>query len=313
MDCVLGYHLSPFTCGIARFNHALGRELGVPVLSLFAPEAAGYRHVLLSIKLSEFSAEDTDRLAAFLVARPATQRLDLFLHDVCDAPLERRLVEAADTVFAGNAQLARMLRARHPKVVEAWCPGALLQAREFAGAEISVFTFGMAHKVRAERYRRLKEVLERSGRSYGIYLSTALHEGSNVGDSFMTAFDEMSAIFGERVNFLGFLSDAAVLNQLRSCTFFASFFAEGVRANNTSVHTAMQFGTVVITNLDAWSPPEYRHGVNLIDIDRLQSLPLDEATMKEIGAGARQVAARYGWDALADLLRMPAPAVRPTS
>jgi hypothetical protein len=303
MDCVLGYHLTPFTCGIARFNHVLARELGIPVLSLFAAEASRYGHVLLSIKLSEFTDGDVGRLAGYVERRPAAQRLDLFLHDLADAPLERRLMAAATTVYVGNAKLAELVRPHHPNVVEAWCPGALLGAHPFAETEISIFSFGMAHKMRADRYRRLKEILEATGRSYAIYLSTALHEGTSFEGSFMAASEELDAIFGERVNFLGFLSDAAVLNYLRSCTFFTAFFPEGVRANNTSVQTAMQCGSVVITNVDAYSPPEYRHGVNILDIDRLETLPLDAPTLEDLGAAARQAAVRYGWGALTALLR----------
>jgi len=310
MDCVLGYHLTPFTCGIARFNDALGRELNIPVLSLFAPEASGFGHVLLSIKLSEFNSEDSERLAEFLAQRPAAQLLDLFLHDFSDTPIEQRLIDAADRVFVGNAQLAGILGPRHPAVVEAWCPGALLQAREFPEAEISVFSFGMAHKLRAGRYRRLKSILDQTGRTYGVYLSTALHEGTSFEGSFMAPFHEMTEIFGERVNFLGFLSDAAVFNYLRFCTFFTAFFPDGVRANNTSVHVAMQCGAVAITNLDAYSPAEFQHGVNMLDIDQLQSLPLDKTTLETIGAAARQFAARHSFDALAALLRAPAPTGR---
>ena len=29
MDCILGYHLNPLSCGIAKFNLALARQLGV--------------------------------------------------------------------------------------------------------------------------------------------------------------------------------------------------------------------------------------------------------------------------------------------
>ena len=43
MDCILGYHLNPLACGIAKFNLALGNQLGIPVLSLFDPSATTAR------------------------------------------------------------------------------------------------------------------------------------------------------------------------------------------------------------------------------------------------------------------------------
>ena len=34
IDCIAGYHLNPWTCGIAKFNMLLARHLGgVPVVS----------------------------------------------------------------------------------------------------------------------------------------------------------------------------------------------------------------------------------------------------------------------------------------
>ena len=55
MDCILGYHLNPLSCGIAKFNLALARQLGIQVMSLFDPSAGSARRPLLSIKLSEFT------------------------------------------------------------------------------------------------------------------------------------------------------------------------------------------------------------------------------------------------------------------
>lgn len=303
MDCILGYHLQPFTCGIARFNHALGEKLAIPVVSLFSEAADECRHALLSIKLSEFTDKDTGRLEAFIASRDATQTIDLFLHDYADTPTEQHLIALASRIYVGNAQMARILGPRHPRVIEAWCPGTLIDAHAFPQTEISVFSFGMAHKIRAERYYRLRELLEATGKSYGIYMSTALHEGTDFAGSFMTAFEEMTEIFGQRVNFLGFLSDAAVFNYLNSCTYFTAFFPQGVRANNTSVQTAMQCGSVVISNLDADSPPEYLHGVNILDIDKLDALPTDANDLGKLGEAARRAASIYGWDPLVELIR----------
>jgi len=303
MDSILGYHLNPLTCGIAKFNKALGERLAIPVVSLFSPEAARYRAPLLSMKLSEFAEPDVARLAGFLDALQPRQSLRLFLHAWAGTEVEARLLARADAVYCGNGELARELEPLHANVIEAWCPGALFDAEPFPESEISVYSFGMAHKVRADYYHKLKELLEATGKSYSLYISTALHEGTSFDDSFTEAFEEMRAIFGNRIYFLGFISDTAVFNTLRKSTFFAAFFATGVRANNTSVNTAMQCGAVVLTNLDEHSPESYVHLESLVDIRQCRDgLPIDPGLLAGIGARGRVVAREIGWDPLLELI-----------
>jgi len=299
MDCILGYHLNPLSCGIAKFNLALGRELGIPVLSLFDPSASSARRPLLSIKLSEFTYHHARELERYLDERPATQSLRLFLHAYDDTLLERRMVGEADIVYVGNAELAERLRQQRADVVEAWCPGVLFDAEPFEAAELSVFTFGMAHKVRGEYYRKLDALLKQTGKSYCLFLSTALHEGISIETAFDAAVKNIREGFTGPVYFLGFLSDAAVLHYLRTTTYFAAFFPTGVRANNTSVHSAMAAGAVVVTNLDKGSPRGYRHMKTLIDIDNCGALPTDERALREIGTHARDEASQFGWNRLA--------------
>ncbi len=130
---------------------------------------------------------------------------------------------------------------------------------------MTVFSFGMAHKIRTDLFERLRDLLDASGRSYAVYLSAANHETTKMSDAHLI-FDELHEIFPSTLWFLGNLSDVGVYNYLRSSTFFATFFLGGVRANNGSVAAAMEKGAVVITNLDEHSPPEFVHLDNLIDI-----------------------------------------------
>ena len=302
MDCILGYHLNPLSCGIAKFNLALGSELGVPVISLFDPSAASARRPLLSIKLSEFTYNHARELERFLDERPATQSLRLFLHAYDNTDLEQRAIAEADIVYVGNVELAERLRPIRPDVVEAWCPGVVFDAAPFEPTELTVFSFGMAHKVRGDSYRRLDELLSQTGKTYSLYLSTALHEGTSVETAFAGAVDSIRKHFSGPVNFLGFLSDAAVMHYLRSTNYFAAFFPSGVRANNTSVHTAMHAGAVVITNLDARSPREFVHLESIIDLASCAALPTDEPDLRRISDQARTVSAVYGWSNLAQRL-----------
>ena len=64
--------------------------------------------------------------------------------------------------------------------------------------ELSVFTFGMAHKVRGEYYRKLDELLKRTGKSYSLYLSTALHEGMSIETAFDAAVKNIRDAFSAR-------------------------------------------------------------------------------------------------------------------
>ena len=93
---------------------------------------------------------------------------------------------------------------------------------------------------------------------------------------------------------MGYLSDTAVFNHLVDCTFLAAFFEKGLRANNTTVNAAMEFGCAVITNLDEHSPKGLVHMKNVIDINRCDRLP-ERRRAEEIGRAAREIAhAQYG-------------------
>ena len=43
IDCIAGYHLNPWTCGIAKFNAILAKHLDVPVVGIRAVELGNYR------------------------------------------------------------------------------------------------------------------------------------------------------------------------------------------------------------------------------------------------------------------------------
>ena len=70
MDSVLSFHMNGLTCGVAKFNHRLASELGVPIHQIFDEDAAGCAEPLLSIKISEFSPLDMDHLARLLDSVP---------------------------------------------------------------------------------------------------------------------------------------------------------------------------------------------------------------------------------------------------
>jgi hypothetical protein len=304
-DCIAGYHLNPWTCGIAKFNTILGRNMSLPVVGIGSSELSCYRVPLLSLKLSEFSGDDARALDAWAAGHPGGY--ELFLHAFTDTPIEMRLIAGAARVYICNRELSAQLAPIRPDAVELFCPGTLLNPQRFQRTDLSVFTFGMAHKIRVPLYRRLHDLLAATGQSYSVYVSTALHENNSFDGSFVVRFEELQAIFNGQVYFMGYLSDTAVFNHLMDCTFLAAFFEKGLRANNTSVNAAMECGCAVITNLDEHSPQGLVHLKNVIDINTCDRLPGCEQAAA-IGQAAREIAhADYGWDQLVAQLR---PAVR---
>jgi len=301
MDAILSYHLNPLACGVAKFNLLLGQHMGLPVLPLFEPGSA--RHPLLSLKPSEFEPGDLLRLGSLCATLPG---YDLFLHDFQASPAESALVDGAARVFCANHEIRIQLADRHPRVLEVWAPGMLTEQVRFESAELRLFSFGMAHKLHTDHYRRLQQLLQASGRDYRLYLSTALHEGTSFDGAFESAYRELQAIFGPRLYFMGFLSDSAIYNHLLEATYFCAFFPRGVRANNTSVHAALEAGTPVITNLDEASPEGYRHGENVLDIRKLETLPWQPEALARLRAGALACAERQDWGALVARMQVEA-------
>src|SRR5688572_15455718 len=172
IDCIAGYHLNPWTCGIAKFNAILSTHLDVPVVGIRDVELGSYHRPLLSVKLSEFSdadAVDLDRWAAAHAGR-----FELFLHAFDGTDVEKRLVASAARVCCGNAELQRDLQPSRPDIEQMFCPGTILNPQRFERTELSVFTFGMAHKIRVPLYRRLRDLLDATGKSYSVYVSTAI-------------------------------------------------------------------------------------------------------------------------------------------
>ena len=289
---------------MVRFNEVLAQHLGVPFVGFRDTEAmAGVREPLLSFKLSETDEADRRRLAAML----PSWTFDAYLHDWTDLEIEREVVASARRVWCGNHEIEARIAGINPNTETVWTPGLLLDNRLYQPSEITVFSFGMAHKIQTAPFRRLAALLESSGRAYSVYVSSATHETKSIGDA-QSLYDEMYEIFPRGLYFLGNLSDVAVFNQLERSTFFASFFPDGVRANNTSIAGAMEHGNVVITNLDEYSPPHLVHQENVIDIGRCEELPSDPLLLKRISLGAMEAGRARSWSVLAD--RMTA-ATRP--
>jgi hypothetical protein len=295
VDAIVTHHRDSFRSGVGRFNELLGERLGVPVIGIRRLLTAGAKRPLLSFKVAELAPAELAVLEQLVEEKPF--EWELFLHVYDGLPLEEALVRGAAYVHAGNHEVEAEVAPLARSVDTLWSPGLILDEREFPQTDVSVFSFGMAHKIRTDLFQRLRELLDASGRSYAVYLSAANHETTRMRDAHLI-FDELHEIFPSTLWFLGNLSDVGVYNYLRSSTFFATFFLGGVRANNGSVAAAMEKGAVVITNLDEHSPPEFVHMDNLIDIGQTVELPVDPVSLGTLSRRARETARQRGWDAL---------------
>jgi hypothetical protein len=293
--------MNPFTSGVARFNELLAGRLGVPLVRVTEIDPARHSHPLLSFKVEELPEAEGAALGDSLEAwEPGS--MSLFLHTYSELPLERRLLAVAKRVWCGNDEVHSRVSHVHPDAVNVWAPGLIGDTRPFGTPPLSVFSFGMAHKIRLDMFERLRSLLDETGQDWGVYVSAANHETRTIEEG-QLVFDEIQEAFESGLFFLGNLSDVAVYNWLKQTTFFAAFFEGGVRANNTSVASAMEHGAVVITNLDEHSPRDLVHMENMIDIEQCDALPMEPATLSSLARRAAETASQRDWSALTSRFR----------
>ena len=295
---VVSYHTNPYTCGVARFNQALAKEMRIPLCSVskFVPLSESIS--LLSIKFEEMSTKSAEDMWAQLYQVDA--KFDLFLHGVTQSEIENRYINKARRVIVATREYAEIVRAQRPDVLSYFAPGAADSSKK-TNVDITLLTFGMAHKIRSDGYRKLGEILSADERSVQLEISTALHDGTSFGEDFFSVGSEISEVFNGNVSFLGFLADDEVSRRLRAADALVAFFPSGVRENNTTVLSAMAHGCAVITNLDSLSPSWMKHNDSVFDISQLNTFPTN-AELTQVGIAARAAVNPYSFESLAKLL-----------
>lgn len=254
-DCVATLHHNPQLCGVSKFSYALAERMGIPCVTI--ADAVNFSCPLLSVKGQEMPT---------FAGLPDFHQYDLFLHDHA---VKWGLLMKARTVYAGNPVIAEYFRKLRPDIITAWCPSTLNGNPH--RASLNVLTFGMAHKLQIEKYRKLKTLLDASGQDYTLSVSTAVHEGSP-WDAVATVGDQLREMFGENTRLLGFLADDALVRELRAADVVALFFDPAVRANNTTYWAARDEGCSIVTNYDDQSP-EGPSEYGRYDIDALTEFP----------------------------------------
>ncbi|MEO5974324.1 MAG: hypothetical protein ABIQ38_03860 [Ilumatobacteraceae bacterium] len=297
-DCIVSFHTNPYTCGVARFNQSLARTLGVDLISIADYMKLSGRVSLLSLKFEEIPEPVANELVQHQLR--SNGEFDLFLHGIHKSEPRLKLVDRARKVFVGSTDHADAIRSTRPDIIALFAPGAPFTG-ERQSFDLTLLTFGMAHKIRADGYRKLGEIMTSDTRSAQLEISTALHEGTSFSDDFFSVNAEISEVFKGSVIFLGFLADGEVSRRLREADALIAFFPGGVRENNTTVLSAMAHGCPVITNTDLYSPEWMIHGESIFDIDRLVAFPTPDELAK-VRKGAVKAVAPYTFERFAELL-----------
>lgn len=307
ISMIVSSHTNTSLSGIAKFNSILADKLGITSLSfdnatqLLKP----HQELLLSVRISDLTEQDKHSLSMFLKKCTEMQvNIDLFFHAFDGLQLEYDLISLSRKVYCGNREIAHALSGTDKQCVIAWCPHLLSIDGTIHDSGLNILTFGMAHKLQIKHYKTLNDLLVSSGIDFTLWVSTAFHEKAKFGD-FNAISLELKRVFGDKINFLGFLSDDAINYFLKKIDLFTAFFSKGVRSNNTSIYVPMEKSIPVLTNLDEYSPEWMQHGKNIIDINQLTSSTLEREVLKKIGSQAKaDVKQNAGWDTLVELFRL---------
>ena len=295
---VVSFHTNPYTCGVARFNQALAKSLQVPIASVLQFEASQETVSLLSLKFDEIPEAMSERLLENLDQQLAT--FDLFLHGINQSAIESKYIAKARRVIVASREYADLIQEQRSDAIALFAPGAGVSGLR-STFDITLLTFGMAHKIRSDGYRKLGAMLKTDSRTFQLEISTALHDGTSFSEDFFSVGSEIGEVFEGNVSFLGFLADDEVSRRLTNADALVAFFPSGVRENNTTVLSAMAHGCAVITNLDEYSPPWMKHGESVFDVNQLASFPSNEELLV-VRTGAKNAVSPYTFEQLSKLL-----------
>jgi hypothetical protein len=295
---VISFHTNPYTCGVARFNQALAKSMQVPIESISQFVASRQKVSLLSLKFDEIPVEVSERLLEGINQESAV--FDLFLHGINRSVIETKFITKASRVIVASREYADLISEQRKDVIALFAPGAGMSGLR-STFDITLLTFGMAHKIRSEGYRKLGAILKPDSRTFQLEISTALHDGTSFSEDFFSVGSEIGEVFDGNVSFLGFLADDEVSRRMSEADALVAFFPSGVRENNTTVLSAMAHGCAVITNLDGYSPPWMKHGESVFDVNQLAEFP-SSAELSAVRIGAKKAVSPYNFEQLSKLL-----------
>jgi hypothetical protein len=250
---------------------------------------------LFSVKPSEFDRHVSDKVSDSL--SKLNGKHWVFFHEFNQTDIEIQLAEISEKALAVDRIIGSAASKFFKDVGLGFAPGLSIASPE-EESDVVLLTMGMAHKINQVGYTILEEVVKTDLRSFQLRVTVAVHEGFDIGETFVNVPEKVGANWSSELVFLGFLSDQAMSSELRKCDAVVIFPQLGARESNSSIIGAMAHGVAVVTTLDANSPSWMVHGQNIIDVRQLKQFPSSEE-LNRIGSNAKEAVESFTFENLA--------------
>jgi hypothetical protein len=294
---LITYHTNSYTCGVARFNGALSKALQIPMIDIdtWVSNADYESKYLFSVKPSEFDQHVSDMVSDSL--SKLNGKHWVFFHEFNQTDIEIKLAEISEKAIAVDRVIGSAASKFFKDVSLGFAPGLNIANPE-EECDVVLLTMGMAHKINQAGYTILDEIVKMDLRSFQLRVTVAIHEGFDIGETFVNVPEQVGANWSSELVFLGFLSDQAMSSELRKCDAVVIFPQLGARESNSSIIGAMAHGATVVTALDSNSPSWMVHGQNIIDVRQLKQFPSREE-LNQIGKNAKEAVQSFTFENLA--------------
>jgi hypothetical protein len=282
---------------VARFNGALSKALQIPMLDIdtWVSKADYDSKYLFSVKPSEFDQRVSDMVSDSLSKLNGTHWV--FFHEFNQTDIEIKLAEISEKAIAVDRIIGSAASKFFKDVGLGFAPGLNIANPE-EECDVVLLTMGMAHKINQTGYTILDEVVKTDSRSFQLRVTVAIHEGFDIGETFVNVPEQVGANWSSDLVFLGFLSDQAMSSELKKCDAVVIFPQLGARESNSSIIGAMAHGAAVVTTLDSNSPSWMVHGQTIIDVRQLKQFPSSEE-LNRIGRNAKEAVESFTFENLA--------------
>lgn len=284
---LISTNTKPHLSGVAKFGEIIAQKLKVPLIG-FTEIDQLKKDTTVFLSVSFFMADielETEVWRFLSLVEEKNIKYSIFFHSFENLPIEHTLIKRAIMIYAANDEIYQNLSFTDKPKKSVWSPPLLsngLKKNDFA---LNIFSFGMAFKIQTKYHRLLAAKLKKYNIDYIIRFSTAFHEKANFG-KYDEVAHQLEGIYGDKVQFYGFLSDEAVSYFINISNLYVNFFPRGVRSNNTTIFAVMKKGCPVVTNLDIYSPYWMKMGKNILDVKELTKDTISKAILSKIAKQA---------------------------
>jgi len=301
---IISTNTKPHLSGVAKFGETIAEKLQIPFIGFTQLDQLQQDStVLLSVSFFMTDIELETEVWRFLsLVEEKNISFLLFFHTFDNLPIEHALIKHAHTIYAANEEIYQRLSFTDKPKKSVWSPPLLsngLKKNDFA---LNIFSFGMAFKIQTRQHKLLAAKLKQFKIDYIIRFSTGFHEKANFG-KYDELAHQLEGIYGDKVQFYGFLSDEAVGYFINISNLYVNFFPKGVRSNNTTIFAVMKKGCPVVTNLDIYSPHWMKRNKNILDVQEITKDTISKSILSKIGKQAmKDVKKNVNLDKLTEIL-----------